>query len=271
MIQVETHATLDQAASALQSDSIFLAGGTLVMRALNYGEQNFQRIVRCTDPKLTEIARQSDRVRIGAGVTMSQIIASSDVAFLHPVARQVGGPAVRNMATVGGNLFAGHPYGDFCVALLALDAQVQKSDGSEQDLEGFLQQRASFSGVVASVSVSRPSSPSDFRWLKVSRTKPKGVSVLSIAAWLPNGGTNNCRIAFGAMGDQPQRARGVEQALQGGSLTESGVQAALAAIANDLTPPDDALASSWYRKEVAPVHLKRLLLGSGAAAAGGLA
>lgn len=263
MIEVETHQSLSQAAAAAsQSDAMFLAGGTLVMRALNYGEQSFQRIVRCTDPKLTEIAPQSDRIRIGSGVTMSQILTSPDLSFLHPVARQVGGPAVRNMATVGGNLFAGHPYGDLTAALLALDASVETADGGSQDLDAFLQNRHSFSGVVASVTIARPGSPSDFRWAKVSRTKPKGVSVLSIAAWLPNGGSANCRIAFGAMGERPQRALGVERALQDASLSEGGIEAAMTALASDFNPPDDALASSWYRLEVAPVHLKRLLLGS---------
>ena len=46
------------------------------------------------------------------------------LAFLAPVAESIGGPAVRNMATVGGNLFARSPYGDFAVALLALGATV---------------------------------------------------------------------------------------------------------------------------------------------------
>ena len=60
---------------------------------------------------------------------MAQVIANRELSFLHPVARVVGGPAIRNMATVGGNLFAPSPYGDFTVALLALDATVAMSGG----------------------------------------------------------------------------------------------------------------------------------------------
>jgi hypothetical protein len=48
------------------------------------------------------------------------------LAFLAPVARSIGGPAVRAAATVGGNLFAPSPYGDFSVALLALGAIVSR-------------------------------------------------------------------------------------------------------------------------------------------------
>ena len=51
---------------------------------------------------------------------MSQILASRDLAFLHPVARIVGGPAVRNMATVSVAIsLRSHPYGDLTAALLA--------------------------------------------------------------------------------------------------------------------------------------------------------
>ena len=72
---------------------------------------------------------------------MAQVLANRDLAFLHPVARAVGGPAVRNMATVGGNLFAPSPYGDFTAALLALDATVAMHggySGRETPLEEFL-------------------------------------------------------------------------------------------------------------------------------------
>ena len=42
--------------------------------------------------------------------------------------------------------------------------------------------------------------------------------------------------------------------------TRAGIAPALAVATERLDPPTDALASSWYRREIAPVHLKRLLL-----------
>ena len=50
MIAVETFSSVDLASGAMGADTAYLGGGTLVMRALNYGEQNFTRIVRSTDP-----------------------------------------------------------------------------------------------------------------------------------------------------------------------------------------------------------------------------
>ena len=43
---------------------------------------------------------------------MAKLAAHPELAFLRPVAQAIGGPAVRAMATVGGNLFAPSPYGD---------------------------------------------------------------------------------------------------------------------------------------------------------------
>jgi len=131
-------------------------------------------------------------------------------------------------------------------------------------LEDLLAERGrSPSGLVARVSVARPARPDAFRFLKVSRVRPKGVSVLSIAAHLPveNGRLSQVRVAYNGMGPAPMRARAVERALAGKSLDTSGIAEALRVAAEGTQPQTDALASAWYRREVLPVHLRRLLLG----------
>ena len=183
MLTVETFGTLAEAARAMGDRAIYLGGGTLVMRGVNHGAQGFDRILRTDDQGLRQVRPEGGGVRIGAGVTMSQIVASQDLAFLAPAARAVGGPAIRNMATVGGNLFARHPYGDLATALLALDAKVRTVDGAETPMEQFLAGRDNARSLVESVVVERPAGD-DFRFKKVSRVKPKGVSMMTVAAWL---------------------------------------------------------------------------------------
>jgi CO/xanthine dehydrogenase FAD-binding subunit len=269
-ITVKTFASLAEAASALASDrgARFLAGGTLVMRAINEGDTLLSTVVRSTERGFAEIRTAGARVTLGAGVTMGQIIANRELAFLHPVARAVGGPAIRNMATVGGNLFAPSPYGDFTAALLALDATLSMQGsygGRETPLEEFLANRERNSGgLVASVTFTRPSSPEAFRFRKVSRVKPKGISVLSIAAHLPmnDGRVAGARVAYGAMAPTPIRAKSAERALEGRALDESGIAAAVAVAAEGTNPATDAIASAWYRREMVAVHLKRLLTGT---------
>ncbi|WP_168879848.1 FAD binding domain-containing protein [Rhizobium sp. P28RR-XV] len=258
MLSVETYQTMAEAAGAMTDRSRFLGGGTLIMRAVNYGDQSFDRIVRSRQLDRT-IKAESSGVRIGAAATMTDILASRDVPFLHPVARVIGGPAIRNMATVGGNLFAPPPYGDFATALLALDARVMMTNGQEEPIEGFLAARNYARGLVAAVHIPT-GKEADFRFLKVSRVKPKGVAMLSIAAWLRRG---EARIAWGNMGRTPLRSKAAERLLNHASLDESGIAPAIAVCAQDLQPFDDALATAWYRREVAPIYLKHLLLDGG--------
>ena len=260
-ISVETYPTLAEAASAMSQGSQFLGGGTMVVRGLNFATPNYNRVIRSTDTALTEIRPDGSGLRIGAGVTMTRLMHVSGAEFLEPVARSIGGPAVRNMATIGGNLFVRSPYGDLGVALLALDAIVQLSDGQPLRIETFYAQRDNMRGLVSEIVVPRPAHGA-FRFKKVSRTKPQGAAVLTIAAHLPGGSRiSGARIAFGAMGHTPLRAKDAEASLEGASLDALGVQRACETCCNGLDPQEDSLASSWYRREVAPVHLRRLLLG----------
>jgi CO/xanthine dehydrogenase FAD-binding subunit len=266
-INVKTFASLADAAGALSSErgARFLGGGTLLMRAVNRADPDVETIVRSTDPSFLHLAVSSGRVEVGAGVTMAAILANRDLAFLHPAARAVGGPAVREAATVGGNLFAPAPYGDFATALLALDASVTLAGGMgqrEQPLEEFFGRRDSGASLVTTVTFRRP--PGDaFRFLKVTRVHPKGMSVLSIAAQLPlaSGRVAGARIAYGAMNRTPVRAKSAERALDGRTLDAAGIAPALAVATDGTAPVDDAIASAWWRNEILPVHLRRLLLG----------
>jgi hypothetical protein len=268
-LSVKTFDTIHEAATALSSErgAHFCAGGTLVMRAVNEGDTGVSTLVRVKDRSLSQIRASGARFSIGSGVTLVQVLNEKDLAFLHPVVRSIGGPAVRNMGTVGGNLFAHAPFGDLAVALLALDAvvSVQGSYGlREIPMEEFLSGRDANRGtLVLSVSFERPSSPDAFRYRKVSRVKPKGASVYSIAVHLPNmsGRISGGRIAYGAMAPTAIRAKAAERLLEGKILDQATATAIAAVAAEGTSPATDSLASAWYRRETVGVHLRRLLLG----------
>lgn len=265
-VTVLTFASTDEAERALAANrgARLLGGGTIVMRDVNAGGPSLGTLIRVTDPALRQIRNDGGRIQIGAMATMADVLRATELDFLGAPARSVGGPAVRNMATVAGNLFAAPPYGDFATALLALGATVQLSGASAPvSIDDFLRDRERHADkVVRAVTVERPRDAGALRWLKVSRIKPKGVAVMSMAAYLPRGATP--RVAYGNMGPAPLRALAVERALERATLSEQGIAPALAAATEGLDPPTDALSSAWYRREVAPVHLKRLLLGSSA-------
>jgi CO/xanthine dehydrogenase FAD-binding subunit len=268
-LSLKACATVAEAAAAMTSErgARYCGGGTLVMRDVNEGELWFSTLVRTTDRALTRLETSGPRIILGAGLTYAAILAERELGFLHPVARSIGGPAVRNMGTIGGNLFAPPPFGDLTTALLALDATVHLQGGyspREIALEEFLAARErNPNGLVLAVSLARPGSAEAFRYLKVARVKPKGGAVLTIAAHVPlsGGRVAGARIAFGAMGPTSLRGKSAERALEGRPLDAPSIAAAAAAALEGLSPVDDALASAWYRREVAGVHLRRLLSG----------
>jgi CO/xanthine dehydrogenase FAD-binding subunit len=268
-VAVKTFASSTEAAAALSSDRTarYLGGGTLVMRALNEGDVSISTIVRTSDRALTRIEAGSSRVTIGAGVTFANILAERDLAFLHAPARSIGGPAVRNMGTVGGNLFAQNPYGDFALALLALDARVTVVSGfgvRDVAIEEFLVSRARQSAVlVTSISCQKPSSLDAFRYRKITRVKPNGGSLITLAAHLPSshGRIVGARIALGSMAPTQIRATAAERALEGRVLDASTIAAAAAVATEGTSPAENALGSAWYRREIVGVHLRRLLSG----------
>ena len=268
-VTVKTFATSGEAAAALSSerDARYLGGGTLVMRALNEGDLSVSTVVRATDRALTHLDIASSRITIGAGVTFARVLAERELGFLHSVAGSIGGPAVRNMGTIGGNLFAPTPFGDFAVALLALEATVSVQGGygvREVPIEEFLAGRDRMPGVlVLSISCQRPSGAEAFRYRKIARIKPKGGSLVTLAAHLPLSGGRivGARIALGAMAATPVCAKAAERALEGRALDPPSVAAAVAAAAEGTSPIDDSFASAWYRREVVGIHLRRLLTG----------
>lgn len=253
------------AAAILAADAgaRFIGGGTLLVRDVNYGDGSIGKLVLPDGLSLDRIEVAGGRVMIGAAVTMAKIAAHPALMFLKPVAGSIGGPAVRAMATVGGNLFAPYPFGDFTVALLALGASVTVEAGDKTetlDLEKFLAGKKSFATIVGSVTFPAPPAGA-FRFTKVVRRKPHGASVLSIAAVIPvvDRKVTGVRVAYGAMAPRAMRANAVERALEGKALDASAIAAAVKVATEGCAPLTDPQASEWYRRAVLPVHLQRLL------------
>ena len=263
-LTLQTFPTTDAAGAALVADaaSRYLGGGTLAVRDANEGDVSFSTYIRAIDPALTTISVDGGRATLGASVTMGRIIADTRLGCLAKAAHSVGGPAIRNMATVGGNLYAPAPYGDLGVALLALDATVEIT-GASMPLAEFLGDRDTkhARSVVKSVSFALPKDDA-LRFVKASRIKPKGVSVVTIAALIEedDGKISSARVAYGCMADRPIRAPAVEAALIGKLRTADSIADALAVATDGTDPITDAIASAWYRAQVLPVHLGRLLL-----------
>lgn len=241
-----------------------VAGGTLVVADLNAGPTAGTTLITLDRLGLDRIAVTGGKVTLGAMVTMAALARDRRLKFLHPVANSIGGPAVRAMATIGGNLFAPAPYGDMAVALLALDAEITLHDGKAArriPIETFLAQRRKLQkSCVVSISFASPASGA-FHYVKAVRRKPVSAAVVTLAVLLPKkaGKIKGVRIALGAMAASAMRARKAETALEGQVLTDATIAAAASLITEDASPADDAYATGWYRRQIASVHFTRLL------------
>jgi CO/xanthine dehydrogenase FAD-binding subunit len=253
----------DAARAALQPGSRVLGGGTLLIRHANMGDASIESWVRLENPAAHTITFDGEGAILGGRVSMRRIIEESRLSWLAPAASAVGSPAIRAMATVAGNLHAPSPYGDLAVALLAADAVIALAtpDGeAEVPIEAFLAERSGrfAHAVISTIRMPVPEQGS-FHFYKATRRRPNGLAVVTIAARLGN----SPRIALGAVAPYPVRAPRAEAELARG-VTPDSIAASAAAILDGLDPPDDAIASGWYRRAVLPVHLRRMLERAGA-------
>src|SRR6478735_4841194 len=172
---------------------------------------------------LDGVSVDGDRVTVGATTTLTAL--AREVPFLRESIASIASPTIRNMATVGGNLFVPQPHGDLAVCLLALDAEIER--------EGEL---------VTGVSFKVPE-----RWFyrKAMRRKQNSASIVTVAS-------DGTSIALGGVAREPVRATKAEEALAAGDIDAA---AELCLEAAD--PFDDAYASAWYRRRVLPVHVRR--------------
>ena len=200
---------------------------------------------------------------------MAEILRSRELDFLHPVARTVGGPAVRSQATVGGNLFAETPYGDLdrsapraeCARSASTAATAPASCRSPSCWRSAT---AACRGSSTQVTIDRPAQPGAFRFLQGQPRAAEGhLGALDRGLAADRGRAHpGCADRLRRDGADPDPgARGRARARGAGASIRPASRPALAVAADDCAPADDAIASAWYRREVLPVHLRRLLLG----------
>ena len=125
-------ASLSQAIAALQADpqAIVIAGGTDVLIKIREGKYAGCRLVSIRDiPELQGISRdEAGHIHIGPLTTFSQLAASplimDNVPVLGRAADTVGGPQIRAMGTIGGNISNGVTSADTASTLLNLEAEL---------------------------------------------------------------------------------------------------------------------------------------------------
>lgn len=264
--RVHVPSTVGDAIALLGPEAALLAGGTLLMPVVNTEVSPWSALVSTRRLELAGAAVIGGRARIGTATTLSALGQNDGLAFLQPVVESIASPLIRNLATVGGNLFALQPYGDLAVALLALEATAAISgpDGERTAPVGQILAAGVGPGeIVTDIAFDLPA-PGAFFYTKAMRRKLNSASIVTVAAVITqaDGVVTAARVALGGCGPKPVRAPAVEEALTGKPLDAESVAAASELALLNAAPFTDAYASAWYRARVLPVHIRRALLGA---------
>jgi CO/xanthine dehydrogenase FAD-binding subunit len=247
---------------------LLMAGGTTIMPLINSGDHYAETLISLSGLGLSKIAvSKKGIVSIGAAATISSLAKVKELQFLWRAIEHFASPTLRNMATVGGNLFVAQPYGDFSVCLIALGATATLSSGKAKrklSVEDVVQKGVKRGEIVTKVSFPLPA-PGTFRFIKAARRTLNTPAMITVASviLLPakKGGMSGCRVALGGVVPFSARAKSVEKYLEGKSFTADVIAAAAEAAVKDIRPADDAFASAWYRTRITPVYVRRALLG----------
>ncbi len=215
---------------------------------------------------LARIDRDRDQLHIGAGVTITDLMAA--VQPLHPsfaeLLRRYSSVQVRNAATIGGNIANGSPIGDGPPALIALGAILHLRCGNatrDMSLEDFFleyrKQDRRAGELVTGVTIAAHAPA--LRCYKLSKRFDQDISAVCgcFNLTVEGGIVTSARIAFGGMAGTPKRALATEAALVGQRFTLTRIAAAQDAMAGDFTPLSDMRASAAYRMRTAQNMLMR--------------
>lgn len=215
---------------------------------------------------MQQIEVTDEGIRIGAGVTVARVRGAvvDRYADFAEMLRRYGSVQVRNSATIGGNIANGSPIGDGPPALIALGATLTLRRGSERReilLEDFFvaygKQDRQAGEFVESLFI--PNQPDTLACYKISKRFDQDISAVCgcFNITVENGTVTAARIAFGGMAATPHRASHVEAALVGQPWTESTMNTASEAFAQDFTPLTDVRGSAEYRLRTAKNLLRR--------------
>lgn len=244
--------TVTEALNALAEapgSACVIAGGTDLMLDLQQGRRTpVDTLVDITSiAELNQLEVRQGELFIGAAVTINRIVRSELVRqhaqALVEACDLIGGPQVRNMATLGGNVAHALPAADGTIALSAIGAQVEiASLGGKRRipiLECFVGPGKSIllpgqellTGFY--LPLRSPGQASAFK--RVMRPQGVALPILNLAVWLERAADviKEIHIAAGPSGPIPRRLLKTEERLRGSRLEQAALAAAVLETASE--------------------------------------
>ncbi len=255
-----------------------IAGGTDLMLQMRSKTVSPKFVVDITGiPELNTIVdRGGDGLSIGALVTMSDLQESTLInqkyTVLSQAAANLGSVAIRNVATVGGNLCNALPSAETSQALLALGAKVRIVAADRADKIVDLEQFFTGSGknilqpdeLLAEILVSAPAANSRGIYFKHVPRGSIDLAIVNLAVVLSSdphtGLCRDIKIAMGAVGATPLRAKKTEELLRSKKIDDALIEKAAMSASEEANPRAGSIRGSVrYKKAMIKVLLKRAL------------
>ena len=283
--------TLDEAVSAVADGAVVVAGGTDVMvkgrGSRAYAGRTLVDVGQVA--QLHELRFGDSQVEIGAAVTLSKLVACSELRSALPLladaAGHVGSVQTRNRATLAGNVANARPAADCIPALMVLGATVRVvgPDGG-RDLpiaelfratpaclrhEGMLVRTCYFADAVRSKlrlepgelirSVLVPFEDADERQLfyKLSKTGGVGLGLmnLALAGHVEDGVVRELRASMGGLFSRPCLLSDCVTPLVGTRADRTTLETCSSLLGEKIAAESPQLAGYAYKVRVAPALL----------------
>ena len=264
--------SLDHAIELLADDTgetRVLAGGQSLMATLNMRLSQPRLLVDINgvaglDGIAITGSKENRQVEIGAMVRQAMAERSAVIAEHAPlIARAlpyIAHPAIRNRGTIGGSIAFADPAAELPACLLALGGEVEiagpagrRTVAADAFFGGLFETALTSRDVLTSIRVPAATDGQRAGFAEFARRHGDyAMAGLAATAHVNGKGLAAIRLAFFGVGTTPRRARNAEAALA------DDIDAAIAALAHDLDPPDDVQASGALKKHLAGVLLRRV-------------
>lgn len=221
---------------------------------------------------LSYIREEGGRIAVGAMTTHADIERSKllrqRAPLLAETAAEIGDVQVRNCGTLGGSLAYAHPAGDYCAAVLALDAEFiltgrsgTRTVAAKEFFVDMMTTALRPTEILIEIRFAADSSRTGSAYCKLHQPA-SGFAIVGVAARLELAGGKRCkqvRVGITGVAPKPYRASGVERALSGQPLEPKRLAAAATKAAQRVEPLSDLHASARYRVAMAEVFTRRAL------------
>jgi len=245
---------------------LVVAGGTISVQMVSKMLIEPEAIICLEKLPLNYVKKRGKTIEIGATTPIAELVENRDIPDgLRQAVESFHGLALKEMATVGGNIFSPAPSGDIATALLSLDAELVLQGSRGQRIvpltrfyKGLLQFNIKADEILTAIRINRLPSFSGF--LNQRPWKYGGPTISSIAVAMDyDSKVKKAAIAVGGLTPHPYRATKTEKYLTGKTLEGSVVEEASAELFDGVEVLETGFASADYLKELTRVLFKRVM------------